>query len=284
MGHVQGAPGDGISDGDVKMLLKRVTIVDRLTVLTVLTSIVADLDLLADWYFFTEGLEGASPLISDVALAFTVIGTTVYVLLAVEFHFVSEARACCTGKPLSPLQHVPLGWQLFINVAVEDIPQLIITSITSPTSAAGVLNVATAGFSLMAKTAEGYATRNDLPMSSQLRMVEEDPGVVRHILVTRRDAQKLAEHAASLATLANQFRNGTEADRRMMIRARRGEAVIPRYDGFRSGVAFRVMQLDPGFLNGKLNYIRKGLEVSSLELRGISLKGENVQRLVLVNL
>lgn len=274
--YAQGASGDGTSDDELQRLLKRVSIVDRLTVLTVLTSIVSDLDLLADWYFFAEGLRGESPLISDVALAFTVIGTAIYVLLAVEFHFVSKARAWWMGKPLSPLQHIPLGWQLFINVAVEDIPQLIITCITSPTSAAGVLNVATAGFALMAKMAEGFATRNDLPMSSQLRMVEEDPGVVRHILVTRRNAEKLAEHAASLAVLANEYRNGSDSDRRKEMRARRGEAVI--FHGRErlrlEAVAFRVMQLDPGFLNGKLKYIRERLEVDCLELPSYPLKGE----------
>eukprot|EP00752_Nemacystus_decipiens_P008198 g7332.t1 len=245
------------SDGDHELeqrLLKRVSIVDKLTALTVLTSFVSDLDLCADWYFLREGLEGESAVISRVALAFTVIGTVMYVLLTVEFHFVNKIWTLFRGgERLSPLQHVPLGWQLFLNVLVEDIPQLVITWITSPSSVAGALNIATAGFALLAKTAEGFETWHDLPMSAQLRMVEEEPGVVRHMVVRQREADEQAANAARLAVFVNDFKQ---------VRGS-GEGATER----RVQIALGVMRLDPGFLNGKMNFIREKLEGPNLVLQ-----------------
>eukprot|EP00752_Nemacystus_decipiens_P008204 g7337.t1 len=184
----QSASNGDDADHELERLLKRVSIVDKLTTMTVLTSFVSDLDLCADWYFFQEGLEGASAVISAVALAFTVLGTIMYALLTVEFHFVSKLWTLCRGgEELTPPQHFPLGWQFFLNVLVEDIPQLIITCISSPTSVAGGLNIATAGFALLAKMTEGVETRHELPMSGQLRMVEKVPGVAVHHLLLQAD-------------------------------------------------------------------------------------------------
>lgn len=258
----QGASSDESKNKELEMLLKRISIVDKLTALTVLTSILSDLDLFADWYFFRQGLEGESTVTSDVALAFTVVGTVVYVLLTVEFHLFNTVVTlwCRKGEPLNPLQHVPLGWQLFLCVALEDIPQLIITCVTSPTSVAGVLNIATAGFAVLAKIAEGFETRRDLPMSSQLRMVEEDPGIVRHMMVQRREAEELTARAANLAYYVNQYRQVPKLD--------------SSSDKRRAASAFRVMQVDPEFLNGKLNYMREKLEVSKLDFNFSYLKGE----------
>lgn len=258
----QGASSDESKNKELEMLLKRISIVDKLTALTVLTSILSDLDLFADWYFFRQDLEGESTVTSDVALAFTVVGTVVYVLLTVEFHLFNTVVTlwCRKGEPLNPLQHVPLGWQLFLCVALEDIPQLIITCVTSPTSVAGVLNIATAGFAVLAKIAEGFETRRDLPMSSQLRMVEEDPGIVRHMMVQRREAEELTARAASLAYYVNQYRQVPKSD--------------SSSDKRRAASAFRVMQVDPEFLNGKLNYMREKLEVSKLDFNFSYLKGE----------
>lgn len=265
--ELEGATMSGGERGhdELRRLIKRVSIVDKLTALTVLTSFVSDLDLCADWYFLTEGLEGESPVIADVALAFTVLGTIMYVLLTVEFHFVSTARTVFRGgKPLNPLQHVPLGWQLLLNVCVEDIPQLVVTCITSPTSVAGVLNIATAGFAVVTKMAEGFATRHELPMSAQLRMVEEDPGIVRHMVVRQREAEEQAANAASLAVHVNQFKQVPESGH---------GASKYREDKRREEIAFKVLRLEPGFLNGKLNYVRLKLETSKLDLGESELKG-----------
>ncbi|CAN0057269.1 unnamed protein product [Scytosiphon promiscuus] len=243
------------------MLLKRMSIVNKLTALTVLTSIMSDLDLCADWYFFRAGLEGESTITTYVALAFTVVGTAMYVLLTVEFHLFNTVVILWwqKGKPLNPLQHVPLGWQLFLCVALEDIPQLIITCVTSPTSVAGALNIATAGFAVLAKIAEGYETRRDLPMSSQLCMVDEDPGIVRHMMVQRREAEELVARTASLTLYVNQHRQVSES--------------ASSRDEDRAASAFQVMQVDPGFLNGKLNYMREHLEVTKLNIFSHNLKG-----------
>ncbi|CAN0328539.1 unnamed protein product, partial [Pylaiella littoralis] len=234
--------------------LKRVSIVDKITPLTVLTSLVSDFDLAADWYFFKDGLEGQPQLLYIFALAFTVIGTIMYILLTLEFHPISKVQGWWVGKSPGPLQHVSLGWQLAINVIVEDIPQLVITWIASPDSVAGALNIATAGFSLLTKIAEAVATRRDLPMSSQLRMVEEDPGVVRHMMVERRNLEKLAASAAKLAVHVNKCRQESDSERQRAL-------------------AFEVMQLDPGLLSGSLTYIREKLDVPALDLARSGLTG-----------
>lgn len=252
---------------DLRRTLKRSAIWEKVTPLTVLTSVVSDLDLFADWYFLKEGLEDAQELVADVAFVLTVVGTVMYVLLTLEFHPVSQAWTWCRGgRALSPLQHVPLGWQLLLNAVVEDIPQLVITWVTSPTSVAGVLNIATAGFALLAKMAEGFATRTDLPMSSQLRMIDTDPGVVQHLLNAQHKAEELAANAASLAVLVNRF--GTE--NAAVTRHPESE----RHSKRRVATAFQVMQVDPGFLNGELGYIRETLEVSRLDLGRSGLKGK----------
>ncbi|CAM9966376.1 unnamed protein product [Ectocarpus sp. 6 AP-2014] len=253
----------GGNSEDLRRTLKRSAIWEKVTPLTVLTSVVSDLDLFADWYFLQEGLEDAQELVADVAFVLTVVGTVMYVLLTLEFHPVSEAWTWCRrGRALSPLQHVPLGWQLLLNVVVEDIPQLVITWVTSPTSVAGVLNIATAGFALLAKMAEGFATRTDLPMSSQLRMIDTDPGVVQHLLNARHKAEELAANAASLAVLVNRF----GAENAAMPTERNSKRLV--------ATAFQVMQVDPGFLNGELGYIREKLEVSMLNLGRFGLKGK----------
>lgn len=245
--------------------LKRIVIADKLTPLVVLTSFVSDLDLVADWVFFKEGLGAEGQLIYFVALAFAVIGTIMYVLVTVEFHLVSKAKTWWVGAPLSPLQHVPLGWQLVINVIVEDIPQLVITCVTSPTSVSGVLNIATAAFALLAKMAEAFATRRDLPMSSQLRMIEADPDVVRHVMEQRRNAEEQAANAAKLTVLVNKFKQEVDGSKRQ------------------AAIAFRVMQVDPGFLDGKLAYIRDKLLTPTMELDNCRLQGGFVGGVIVLN-
>ncbi|CAM9484371.1 unnamed protein product [Scytosiphon promiscuus] len=250
---------------ELKRELKRSVISEKLTPLTVLTSVVSDLDLFADWYFLSEVLDGEDQRFADAAFFFTVVGTVMYILLTLEFHPVSEAWTCCRGgRALSPLQHVPLGWQLLINVMVEDIPQLVITCLTSPTSVAGVLNIATAGFALLAKMAEAVASRKDLPMSSQLCMIETDPGVVQSLVMARQKAEELAANAASLAVLVNKFRVES--------------AAVARDSGARgpkrlTEIAFQVAQVDPTFLNGELGYVREKLEVPTLDVGRCGLRG-----------
>lgn len=240
--------------------LKRAAILAKLTPLTALTSFVADLDLFADWYFLEEGLEDEAALVSDVALAFTIVGTVAYVLITLEFHPVSKAWACWQRKPLSPLQHVKLGWQLLLNVIVEDIPQFAITLATGPRSVAGVLNIGTAVFSLLAKAAEAFATKHDVPMSAQLRMIETDPGIVRHLHLQQQRAEQLAVIAARLTVLVSTCRREQTAGR----------------DQASAAIAFQIMQVDADFMKAELSDVRQLLDVSHLDLSTCSLRGENL--------
>lgn len=239
--------------------LKRGAIVDKLTALTVVTSIVADLDLFADWYFFNEGLESEPALISSIALAFGVIGTVMYVLLTVEFYLVDEAWALCGGGgKLSPLQHVPLGWQLAASVIAEDLPQLAITCVTTPSSVAGVVNIATAAFAVLAKTAEAFATRRELPIHAQLRMIETNPRVARRLFERRRTAEELANNAARLAVLANELEklgiSGSDPKRQ-------------------AAIVFEIIQTDNEIMNDELSNLRDQL-ATTFDLRECGIDGK----------
>ncbi|CAN0013016.1 unnamed protein product [Scytosiphon promiscuus] len=231
--------------------LKRSVIAAKLTPLVVLASFVSDLDVVADWVFFNEGLGGEGQLIYYTALVFAVFGTIMYVLVTVEFHLVSKARAWWEGRPLGPLEHISLGWQLGINVIVEDIPQLVITCVTSPTSTAGVLNITTAAFALLAKMTEAFAT----PMSSQLRMIEADPRVVRYVTEQRRNAEELADKAGRIVDLVNRFRKEPDGSKRQ------------------AAIAFYVMQTDSSFLDGELDCVREKLLAPTMELDNLRVKG-----------
>lgn len=246
--------------------LKRSVIVERYTALTVLTSIASDLDLFADWYFFKEALGEQTQLIYILALIFSAIGTIMYFLLAVEFHPISKVWACWrTVERLGPDEHVPLGLQLAINVVVEDIPQLAITIVVianDKLSAASVLNVATASFALLAKAAEAFATRHDLPMSSELRLIETDKGVVRYLVEQRRNADRLKENAVRLALACNRYRQ-EEISEQEFGRNKRLTAM-----------AFEVFRIDPSFvLSGGRSDIREKLGGSRLDLYGAQLEG-----------
>lgn len=248
-----GSSDEGLRD---KLQLKRASILDKVTPLTVLTSLVSDLNVVADWFFFKEVLETQSKFLVGFVLSFTVVGTIMYVLVALEFHPISKIQTWWAGKSLSSLD-VPLAWQLAINVLLEHIPQLIITCTVSPSSVAGVLNITTTGVSLPSKLTEGYATQTDLPMSSLLGMVEEDPEVVRQTIVQRRYLKELAAKAAELAVLVIKCRK--ESDSKLQ-----------------RAMAFHVMQLYPELLKGRLTFIRERLDSEELDLSECGLTGEQI--------
>lgn len=253
-----GDEGDVSKDPALVLRLKRRKIREKITPLMMLTSIVADLDLFADCFFVIEGLEGQSQLLSDFALTFTIIGTCMYVLVTLEFHPVSKAWTCFRTEPLRPGQHLSLGRQLLLNVVVEDIPQLVITVIADPTSAAGVLNISTAGFSLLAKAAEAVTTLHDPPMSAQSRNIEEDPEFVQYLHDQQVSAQRLV---ATTSVLVDKYR----------------EEVLRGGDPKRSAaVVFEIMQADGGFMGGALGYVRKKLDVPNLDISSSGLKGEKL--------
>eukprot|EP00752_Nemacystus_decipiens_P014562 g12969.t1 len=251
----RGDEDDAQRDAALVNSLKRSIIREKITPLMMLTSVVADLDLFADWLFLTEARAGQSQLLSDFALAFTVVGTFIYLLVTLEFHPISALWTFLRGKNLSPSQHISLGQQLLLNVVVEDIPQLVITSIIDPTSVAGVLNITTAGFSLLAKAAEAVSTLRDPPMSAQARRIEEDPVFIQHAKTQKLKTERLI---AAMAMLVGKYR----------------EEVIHGVDATRLVViAFEIMQADGSFMDGALDYIRRRLDVYALSLPMRELKG-----------
>lgn len=182
--------------------LKRRTVMSRITPLLLLSSFVSDLDLVTDWCFYCFELAGKSSAIRDAALFFTIMGTIMWALSSTEFGLMSQLKTMWRGNPLSRLEHVGLGWQLLANVFLEDLPQFVITIITKPTSVAGVLNLTASGFSLAAKILHGFMSQRSPSLSTQFKMIDQDPAVTRNLFKLRDEAKAKAKKAEKLVYLA----------------------------------------------------------------------------------
>lgn len=168
-----------------RQTLKRRTILARLTPIVLLTSFMSDLDLVTDWTFLKYGLAGQGLLIRQLALFFAIVGSVMWALSTTEFALMSKLRTMWKTNPLARLEHVGLGWQLLANVIMEDLPQFIITIITRPTSVTGVLNLATSGLSLAAKIVHGFSSKRAPSLSTQFKMIDQDPAVTRNLFKLR---------------------------------------------------------------------------------------------------
>lgn len=141
-----------------------------------LTSTVADIDVMADWFFWatSDFDESKYDGIEHVALFFTVLGTVTWLLLATDGLGWLRICACKEKSCFSIHQY----WSL-VNTFVEDLPQLVITFLTGRfNTVAGALNIATAVFAFMAKAAEAYASRQD-DLPSDFQFVEDTEGLMK---------------------------------------------------------------------------------------------------------
>lgn len=182
--------------------LKRRTVMSRITPLLLLSSFVSDLDLVTDWCFYCFELAGKSSAIRDAGLFFTIMGTIMWAMSSTEFGLMSQLKTMWRGNPLSRLEHVGLGWQLLANVFLEDLPQFVITIITKPTSVAGVLNLTASGFSLTSKILNGFMSQRAPSLSTQFKMIDQDPAVTRNLFKLRDEAKAKAKKAEKIVYLA----------------------------------------------------------------------------------
>lgn len=185
-----------------RRVLKRRTITDRFSPLVLLSSFVSDIDVVTDWTFYAFGLAGVGKILFRFALVFAVVGTIMWALSTTEFALLSKLRVMWKNNPMSRLEHVGLGWQLLANVFVEDIPQFIITVITRPTSVTGVLNLMSSALSLVAKIVHGISNQRAASLSTQFKMIDQDPTVTRNLFRLRDEAKKKAAKAEKLVYLA----------------------------------------------------------------------------------
>ena len=185
-----------------RQILKRRTIMERVTPLLLLSSFVADLDLVTDWCFFHYGLVGQGLILRRVALGFAIMGTVMWVLSSTEFALLSSLKNMCKGSPLGRLQPVSLGWQLLANVFLEDLPQFVITIITWPSSVSGVLNLVASGFSVVSEFLHGIMSKRTPSLSTQFKMIDQDPVVTRNLFKLRDEGKQRAKLAEQLIYLA----------------------------------------------------------------------------------
>ena len=185
-----------------RQTLKRRTIMDRVTPLLLLSSFVADLDLVTDWCFLRYGLVGQGLILRQVALGFAITGTVMWALSSTEFALLSSLKNMCKESPFGRLQPVGLGWQLLANVFLEDLPQFVITIITRPSSVPGVLNLAASGVSLVSKILYGITSKRHPSLSTQFIMIDQDPVVTRNLFKLRDEAKQRVKLAEQLVYLA----------------------------------------------------------------------------------
>lgn len=161
-------------DLEHKQRLKRRVIRRKLDVWAVVSSFIADIDVVADWYYYAHDLAEAGDTLQKTGLVFALLGTLLWFVHVTEGHVVETGirltvslfyNVCCEPREaaaqesdktvLGYLEHFPLRLQLSLNVACEDLPQLIITFLADEVgSVAGVLNVATASLALLAKVVD----------------------------------------------------------------------------------------------------------------------------------
>ncbi|CAN0410342.1 unnamed protein product, partial [Ascophyllum nodosum] len=223
-----------------RQILKRRTIMDRVTPLLLLSSFVADLDLVTDWYFLSYGLVRQGLMYRQLSLGFAITSTVMWALSSTEFALLSSLKNMCKGSPLDRLQPVGLGWQLLANVFLEDLPQFVITTITRPSSVSGVLNLAASGVSLVSKVLHGITSQRTPSLSTQFKMIDQDPVVSCNVFKLRDEAKQRVKLAEQLVYLAWTNRYCRRAEQK-------------------AAAVFQVMQIDPTFANGDLDYMKSDL-------------------------
>ena len=153
--------------------LKRRVIRRKLDVWAVVSSFIADIDVVADWYYYTYDLAEAGDSLQKTGLVFALLGTLLWFVHTTEGHVVETGvrlmvslfyKMFCGAREaeresglavLGYLEHFPLRMQLSLNVAFEDLPQLVITFLADDVgTVAGVLNVGTASLAFLAKVVD----------------------------------------------------------------------------------------------------------------------------------
>ncbi|CAM9816336.1 unnamed protein product, partial [Sphacelaria rigidula] len=241
-------------------ILKRRTIKSRLTALGVLSSFISDLDLVSDWCFLEIVLINFPLYLQKAGLVFAISGTVMWALGVTEFALLSKLRVMWRGNPASRLEHVALGWQMLANVVLEDLPQFVITIITKPNSIPGAINLTMSSFSLVSKIIKGYSSTEAPSLSTQFNMIDEDPAVTRHLFELRDEAKKKAKKAEMLVYKA------------WVYRCSAGQK--------KAAAVFQVLQMDPTFVNGELDYMKMDLVIGGqLCIVGSGLSGVSTSRI-----
>lgn len=128
--------------------LKRRLIRASVTPALALSSVVADIDVVTDWYFFQSASiqESGYRGIITAALFYCVLGTFAWLLLAVDGVGWLSATVC--GGPCC--RRVVRRWSL-ISTILEDLPQLVLTVLTNGfRTLPGALNITASVFSFLA--------------------------------------------------------------------------------------------------------------------------------------
>lgn len=212
--------------------LKRRVILPKLGMWAVVSSFIADSDVVADWLFYITDVSSAEGAIPKFGLAFAVLGTILWFVHVTEGHVVDKAirfvtlrcymlcgickAAVVSNTPLGYLEYLPLRLQLALNVVFEDLPQLVITFLVEDSikSTAGVVNVTTAALAVLAKVVDVIQkSKADAPLAMQLRMIEVEYVVMGELLDAQDEAEEKANASAELVLALAELSKGSPADR-----------------------------------------------------------------------
>lgn len=226
--------GEPVQPGnpDNQDYLKRRVIRRKLGIWAVVSSFIADSDVVADWLFYTTDVSSAKGALPKFGLAFAVLGTMLWFVHVTEGHVVDKALRsvtfrCCklrgisrvvlvSNTPLGYLTYLPLRLQLTLNIVLEDLPQLIITFLVedSITSTAGVINVTTAAMAVLAKVVDVIQkSKAEVPLAMQLRMIDIEHVVMGELLDAQDEAEEKANASAELVLALAEVSEGSLADR-----------------------------------------------------------------------
>lgn len=219
-------------NSDYQHDLKRRVIRQKLGIWAVVSSFIADSDVVADCFFYVTDVSSAGGKIQQFGLAFALLGTILWLVHVTEGHLVDKVirlvtlrcymlcglcrAAIVSDTPLGYLEYLPLRLQLTLNVVFEDIPQLIITFLVEDSirSTAGVINVTTAALAVLAKVVDVIQkSKAEVPLAMQLRMVEVEDVVMGELLDAQDEAEERAKASAELVLALAGMSKGTPADR-----------------------------------------------------------------------
>ena len=123
---------------------------------SILTSCASDLDLIADWLFFANVWNSdEDKAVAGILLMMCILGTLMWMLLITEGRILSKWLVKHNIE-------ISTGHLILATVIVEDIPQIIFSSVLSSSgNVFAVINIMTAGYDILIKVAEAYETRDD---------------------------------------------------------------------------------------------------------------------------
>eukprot|EP00611_Tribonema_gayanum_P010192 TRINITY_DN2010_c0_g1_i7.p1 TRINITY_DN2010_c0_g1~~TRINITY_DN2010_c0_g1_i7.p1 ORF type:complete len:498 (-),score=50.88 TRINITY_DN2010_c0_g1_i7:31-1524(-) len=271
--------------------MKEQIIDKKMDPLTVIASFAADLDAASDWAFVYDlghrSGDAAYPHVMRMykaALAFTVVGTLIWLLVWSEFHPVASVLERITRwrtRTLSDVNssewRIPVGSILAFNMCLEDIPQVILsildTVFSQGLSTFGAFNIAGSVFSVITRCVEANESWQEIPARAELRLVDAAPDVIYTMLKQSDEADRARRDAVWFADYAKYLRGTgiSMQDHKASMHAISDIAKVPKAN-------------IPGQRDARVSVLRLDLDLSSCLVLSLPPSFGNLTALTSLNL